>query len=45
MSHVIATVEFHVPPIKVPTFSPIMAFEMLPGLFRLKTTTAKQKAR
>lgn len=41
--HVLATDEFHVPPIKVPTFSPFIAFEMLPGLFRLKTTTASME--
>lgn len=32
-------VGFHVAPINVPTLSPLMAFSMLPGLFRLKTTT------
>lgn len=37
------TVEFHVPPINVPTLSPRMAFAMLPGWFRLKTTTASRK--
>lgn len=31
------------PPIKVPTLSPIMALEMLPGLLKLKTTTGLQK--
>lgn len=37
--HVLAIIEFHVPPINVPTLSPFMAFEMLSGFVRLKTTT------
>lgn len=43
LAHVLATVEFHVPPINVPTFSPFIAFEMLPGWLKLKTTTATRK--
>lgn len=35
----LSSAEFHIPPINVPTLSPIMAFEMLPGSLRLKTTT------
>jgi hypothetical protein len=41
--HVLATVELHVPPINVPTLSPFIAFAMLPGLDRLKTTTVMKK--
>ena len=41
--HVLVTFEFHVPPINVPTLSPFMAFEMLSGFVRLKTTTASER--
>jgi hypothetical protein len=41
--HVLMTVELHVPPINVPTLSPFIAFAMLPGLDRLKTTTVMKK--
>lgn len=38
----VARTEFQVPPINVPTLSPLIAFAMFPGSERLKTTTAKK---
>lgn len=41
--HVLATVDFDDPPINVPTLFPVMALEMLPGLFKLNTTTVRER--